>query len=68
MLKPYERPDEKALILRRPSKRIRQKKEQLASQRLTAAESEIANALGLPKAEPPQPLSNAPTCLSRPPR
>jgi hypothetical protein len=68
MLKPYERPDERALIPRRPSKRTRQKKEQLASQRLAAAESEIANALGLPKAEPPQPLSNAPTCLSRPPR
>jgi hypothetical protein len=68
LLKPYERPDERALIPRRPSKRTRQKQEQLESQRLAAAESEIANALGLPKAEPPQPLSNAPTCPSRPPR
>ncbi len=68
MLKPYERPDERALIPRRPSKREREKKEQLESQRLAAAGSEITNALGLLKATPPLPLSNAPTCLLPPPR
>lgn len=68
MLKPYERPSERALIPRRLSKREREKKEQVEYQRLAAAESEIANALGLPKAAPPQPLWHAPTCLSPPPR
>jgi hypothetical protein len=68
MLKPYERPDEKALIPRRASERERQAREKLEYQRLAAAEAEIANALGLPKAVPPKPLSNAPTCLSPPPR
>lgn len=62
MLKPYERPGERALIPRRPSKPERQNKEQLANQRLAGAEFEIANTLGLPKAQL-QPLSNAPTCL-----
>jgi hypothetical protein len=68
MIKPYERPSERALIPRRLSKREREKKEELDFQRSAASESEIANALGLPKAAPPLPLSNAPTCLSPPPR
>lgn len=68
MLKPYERPSESALIPRRLSKREREKKEQVEDRSLAASESEIANALGLPKTEPPQPLSHAPTCLSPPPR
>jgi hypothetical protein len=68
MLKPYERSDERTLIPRRPSKRERQNREQFANRRLSAAESEIANTLGLPKAQPPQPSSDAPTCLTPPPR
>jgi hypothetical protein len=68
MLKPYERPDERALIPRRPSKRERENEEQARHQRLGTAESEIAHALGPPKAAPPRPLSDSPTCLSSPPR
>jgi hypothetical protein len=46
MLKPFERPSERALIPRRPSKREREAKEQVKYRRLAAGESEMANALG----------------------
>ncbi len=68
MLKPYELPSESALIPRRLSKLEREKKQQVDEQSLAASESEIAKALGLPKAEPPRPLSIEPTCLTPPPR
>lgn len=69
MLGPYERPDERALIPRRVSKRERESKERTEFRSLAAAESELEGALGLPKGQPPQPLgAGAPTCLSPPPR
>jgi hypothetical protein len=68
MLKPYELPSDRALIPRRLSRPERKAKENAEYARLSSAESEMANALGLPKAEPPRPLSNAPTCLIPPPR
>ncbi len=54
MLKPYERPDEKALIPHPLSKREREAGEALAVKLILAPVSEISHALGLPEAEPPQ--------------
>jgi len=68
MLTPYERPSESALIPRRLSKSEREEKQQVDDRSLAGSESEIADALGLPKAEAPRPLSDAPTCLLPPPR
>lgn len=55
MLKPYERPDEKALIPRPLSKREREAGEALAVKQILSPVSEISHALGLPEAEPPKP-------------
>jgi hypothetical protein len=65
MLKPYERAGERALIPHRPSMRERKQEEQVAYQHLATAESEIAHALGLPKAEAPPPLAYPPTSVCR---
>jgi hypothetical protein len=67
LLKPYERPGENALIPRRLSRHERKQKEEVDLRRAAVAESEVANALGLPQAAPPPPFSNGPTCLSPPP-
>jgi hypothetical protein len=55
MLKPYERPDERTLIPGQPSKGESEMHEGLM-RLLLSAEAQIIHALGLPEAEPPQPL------------
>jgi hypothetical protein len=57
MLKPYERPDEKALIPDPPTMREREAGKALTVKLFLLPVSEISHALGLREAEPPKPLS-----------
>ena len=52
MLKPYERPDEKALIPRPLTKRESEAGEALAVKLILSPAAEISHALGLPEADP----------------